>query len=347
MGRHEQIADGVDLYLGDCREVLPTLEGVDAIVTDPPYFKVKGETWDRQWDKPAAFIEWLGSIADEWHRLLAANGSLYCFASSKMAARVEVELLRRFNVLNRIRWAKPKFATKAEMFTKESLRCFFPSSEEIIFAEHYGADNAAKGEAGYVAKCDELRGFVFEPLRAYLDGERKRAGVAHRAVIAALGMTGHDSHFFSPVQWKLPLAGQYAAMRQLFNANAGDYLRREYEDLRREYEDLRRPFTVTADVPYTDTWTFDTVSHYPGKHPCEKPQDMLRHILKTSTRTGAVVLDCFMGGGSMGEACAAEGRRFIGIELDPAYFDIACKRIEQAVRHQRTALPFAARASDG
>jgi adenine-specific DNA-methyltransferase len=358
MGSHEQIADGVDLYLGDCREVLPTLEGVDAIVTDPPYFKVKGDAWDRQWDKPAAFIEWLGSIADEWQRLLAANGSLYCFASSKMAARVEVELLRRFNVLNRIRWAKPKFATKAEMFTKESLRCFFPSSEEVIFAEHYGADNAAKGEAGYVAKCDELRGFVFEPLRAYLDGERERAGwtvrrVAeeYQKVTGSRTVTGMAGHWFGQVQWALPTEQNYTWLRGLF---AGDYLRREYEDLRREYEDLRReyedlrrPFTVTADVPYTDTWTFDTVSHYPGKHPCEKPQDMLRHILKTSTRTGATVLDCFMGGGSMGEACAAEGRRFIGIELDPTYFDIACKRIEQAVRHQRTALPFAVRANDG
>jgi len=42
---------------GDCLEVMASMadNSVDAIVTDPPYFKVKGEEWDRQWDKPEAF----------------------------------------------------------------------------------------------------------------------------------------------------------------------------------------------------------------------------------------------------------------------------------------------------
>ena len=45
----------------------------------------------------------------------------------------------------------------------------------------------------------------------------------------------------------------------------------------------------------------------------------------------ATVLDPFMGSGTTGVACAHEGRRFIGIEREPKYFEIACKRIEQAV----------------
>jgi hypothetical protein len=39
---------------------------VDLIVTDPPYFKVKDEAWDRQWAKPEAFIAWLGTIEAGW-----------------------------------------------------------------------------------------------------------------------------------------------------------------------------------------------------------------------------------------------------------------------------------------
>ena len=345
MTRHETIADGVDLYLGDCRDVLPELEGVDAVVTDPPYFKVKGEAWDRQWDKPAAFVSWLGGIADEWLRLLKANGSLYCFASSRMAAHVEVELFRRFNVLNRIRWAKPKFATKAEMSDKDALRAFFPASEEIVFCEHYGADNAAKGEAGYIAKCDELRGFVFEPLRMYLKTEFEALGWNAdklNEICGTASMAGR--HYTARSQWCLPTAEHYAKLQEAANGHLRreyEDLRREYEDLRREYEDLRRPFFASADRPYTDTWTFDTVKPYPGKHPCEKPQDMLRHILKTSTRDGATVLDCFAGTASTGVACVKMNRRFIGIEMEPRYFDTACQRLEQAVRHQRTALPFA------
>jgi site-specific DNA-methyltransferase (adenine-specific) len=107
------------------------------------------------------------------------------------------------------------------------------------------------------------------------------------------------------------------------------HFRREYESLRQEYESLRRHFSVTADVPFTDVWTFKTVSHYPGKHPCEKPQDLLRHIISASSKPGAVVLDAFMGTGSTGVACRELGRSFIGIELDRSYCEIPRKRIEE------------------
>lgn len=148
---------GAALYLGDALEVLRSLpdSSVDLIATDPPYFRVKGLAWDRAWDNAAGFIAWIGQLTDEWARVLKPNGSLYCFASPKMAARVEVEIGKRLEVLNRITWRKPPYSTKAEMFRKEDLRMFFPASEAVIFAEHFGADNAAKGESGYGAECDK------------------------------------------------------------------------------------------------------------------------------------------------------------------------------------------------
>jgi len=331
------------LLHGDCLELLPTLpdNSVDLVLADPPYYKVKKEKWDRQWSDPQTFLSWLDDVAAQWQRVLKPNGSLYCFASPKMAARVEVMLAERFNVLTRITWQKPPFATKAEMFVKENLRAYFPASEAIIFCEHYGADNIAKGEAGYGAKCDELRGFVFEPLRAYLDSDRAAAGFTIRGVAEAFQkktgsrtVTGMAGHWFTAVQWALPTEENYLWLRQLFNQNGADYLRREYEELRQEYEELRRPFNVSADVPYTDVWTFATVKPYPNKHPCEKPQDLLRHIISASSREGAVVLDPFMGTGSAALACLATGRDFIGIEKDTehGYFDIAQQRIAEAQR---------------
>jgi adenine-specific DNA-methyltransferase len=322
---------------------------VDAIVTDPPYFKVKGEAWDRQWDKPTQFLAWLDTVAEQWQRLLKPNGSLYCFASPRMAGRVEVTVRKRFVVLNRIRWIKS--AGWHNKTRPEDLRSFLSPWEEVIFAEHYGADNIAKGEAGYAAKCDELRGFVFEPLRAYLDGERQRAGVTVRQVAEAFQqksgsrtVTGMAGHWFGHVQWVLPTQGNYEWLRELFhlrgnweeNAREGflrreyEDLRREYEDLRREYEDLRRPFSVTADVPYTDVWTFPTVQHYKGKHPCEKPLAMMEHIIRASTKPGAVVLDCFTGSGATGEACLNLGRQFVGIEKDATYAGQARRRLQVA-----------------
>lgn len=64
-------------------------------------------------------------------------------------------------------------------------------------------------------------------------------------------------------------------------------------------------------------------------HPTEKPVDLMRSIVEW---TDGVVLDPFMGSGTTGVACAKLGRKFIGIELEPKYFDIACKRIDEAYR---------------
>ncbi|TXH41312.1 MAG: site-specific DNA-methyltransferase [Desulfurellales bacterium] len=324
---------------GDCIDVMRSMpdKSIDLIVTDPPYFKVKGEAWDRQWDDADAFIRWLDTVAEQWHRLLRPNGSLYVFAWPKMAARVELLIGEQFNVLQRITWAKPAFSTKAEMNAKEGQRQFFPVSEAIIFAEHKGADNMAKGEAGYAAKCDELRGFVFEPLRTYLVTERDQAGFTNRRIDEAFRektgnpKSGMAGHWFGRSQWALPTAENYAWLRELFSRGDGhEYLRREYEDLRREYEDLRRPFSVTTDVPYTDVWTFPTVSTRSGKHSCEKPLDMIEHIVRASSRPGAVVLDSFAGSGVVGEAAIRLGRSFVGIEADPKWVERARARLTAA-----------------
>ena len=55
----------------------------------------------------------------------------------------------------------------------------------------------------------------------------------------------------------------------------------------------------------------------------------MRRLVKKTTGT---ILDPFMGSGTTGVACVKLGRKFIGIEIDEGYFDIACKRIEEAYR---------------
>ena len=65
-------------------------------------------------------------------------------------------------------------------------------------------------------------------------------------------------------------------------------------------------------------------------HPTEKPLKLFKYLIETSTNEGDLVLDCCMGSGTTGVACANTNRKFIGIELDNNYFDIASKRIEEA-----------------
>jgi len=69
-----------------------------------------------------------------------------------------------------------------------------------------------------------------------------------------------------------------------------------------------------------------------GGHPTEKPIKLMAEIIKDFTAHGETILDPFMGSGTTGVACVKLGRKFIGIELDEKYFDIACKRIEEAYR---------------
>ncbi len=312
---------------------------VDAIVTDPPYFGVKDEDWDNQWKNEAHFIQWIGELAVEWKRILKPNGSLYCFASPKMAARVEVKIGEVLNVLNRIRWTKDAgWHNKAE---KEALRSFLSPWEEIIFAEQFGADNIAKGEAGYEAKCDELRGFVFEPIRAYIAGEWERAGLTAKDANTATD-SQMASHYLSRVQWTLPTADKYRQLQEYANRVGGEYLRTQYEELRTQYEELRtqyeelrRPFNVTPDVPYTDVWTFKTVQAYEGKHVCEKPIALMEHIILSSTKPGAIVFDPFTGSGTTGVACAMNGRSFIGCEKDAHWHGYATRRIRKAAAQPR------------
>lgn len=67
-----------------------------------------------------------------------------------------------------------------------------------------------------------------------------------------------------------------------------------------------------------------------GAHPTEKPASLMREILLDFTNPGQTILDPFMGSGTTGVAALQLDRKFIGIELDESYFDIACKRIAEA-----------------
>ncbi len=65
-------------------------------------------------------------------------------------------------------------------------------------------------------------------------------------------------------------------------------------------------------------------------HTCPKPLNVMRQTVQRYTAAGETILDPFMGSGTTGVACVKLGRRFIGIEVEPKYFDIACRRIEAA-----------------
>ena len=69
-------------------------------------------------------------------------------------------------------------------------------------------------------------------------------------------------------------------------------------------------------------------------HPHQKPEWLSEHFIKKAVGS-EVILDPFMGVGGCGVACVNLSRKFIGIEIDPGYFDIACRRVEATYRQPR------------
>jgi DNA modification methylase len=67
-------------------------------------------------------------------------------------------------------------------------------------------------------------------------------------------------------------------------------------------------------------------------HPNEKPLPLVGHFITLHTLPGQLVVDPFMGGGTTGVSALQHGRKFIGMELDPAHFDTARRRIEDAYK---------------
>lgn len=80
--------------------------------------------------------------------------------------------------------------------------------------------------------------------------------------------------------------------------------------------------------------------HCIGKffHPTQKPVALIEWLIKTYTNENEIVLDNTMGSGTTGVACVNTNRKFIGIELDENYYNIACKRVEEAMNNKQLIL---------
>jgi len=72
-----------------------------------------------------------------------------------------------------------------------------------------------------------------------------------------------------------------------------------------------------------------------ARHTCPKPLNIMQRMVQRYVGADETILDPFMGSGTTGVACMKLGRKFIGIEIEPKYFDIACRRIEEAYRQPR------------
>ena len=338
MYKRKEVIGDATLYLGDCLEILPTLDKVDAVITDPPYFQVKQDSWDNQWLEVADFLGWADRVSLLIKSKLNFNGSLYWFCSPQMAGRIEGVLRGNFHILSNIVWNKggARKGAAGTGIDVTSLRTLWTANtERIIFAEHYGSDSKADSEAGYTEKCREALLGVLQIKTLCDELSVSRADIAEKIVKDYKNIESAKAQASNWILGKnFPNRKDFFRLKELIPIK-GEYedLKQEYEDLKQEYEDLRRPFNVDTADQWGDIWDFPIER---GQvHPTQKPEKLIAHIVKISSKPEQIILDPFMGSGTTGVACMNLGRKFIGIEIEEKYFDIACERITQAQNQGR------------
>jgi len=306
--------DDSALLHGDSLEILKLIDdnSIDLVLTDPPYHSTKKKNiyGDADFIDDTAFIDWIAQYAVEWKRILRPNGSLYLFCSSDMAPFLYVRLNELMNMHNIVTWTKPNepgYDGWKQKMKKTSLRRWYPHSERIIFCTPAVEGNLKRSPLGHFLKqcrlkCEMTANELTELAGAY--------GKVNNGGAVSNWETGRN----------IPSPAQYEKICEAFIGTS-------HIQLMPAYEDVVRPFDIDPTDYYVDAWNHINVRQYKGKHPAEKPADLLELIITTSSYKGDVVLDAFSGSGATLSAASKLGRRSIGIEIDDHWIRYAADRL--------------------
>lgn len=190
---------------------------------------------------------------------------------------------------------------------KESLRQWYPHSERIIFMENAVDGNLFKSYFG-----------------SQLTVWRKSVKMSTIKLAEITGAYGKVNHGGAVANWE---AGRNIPSREQYEKIKAALTEAGVEDIP-DFEDIIRPFNVNKDVEFTDVWTFENVRQYRGKHPAEKPVDLLKHAINATTYPGDIVLDCFAGSGSTGVAALELERKSILFEIEEKWSNYAADKMQ-------------------
>lgn len=311
----------IDLRLGDCLEILPTIpdESIDLVFVDPPYNIGKAA-----WDRIDGYLEWCDEWIAECSRVLKPNGAFWVSHSKPLVlAQLSTMVAQRGRgLVNWITWWKhsgeQELGRANALKGTDGLRSWFPAEEFLV----YHAD-----EGAWTSQCDRERGFIFEPLRAYLAEERELSSKPFGWFDRRIGTNGLSKKDFNHAQWQLPTESTYT-IYQTTGRFCRDYedLRTEFEITRTEFESLRYTFNNPGKM--SSVWQIPPAKA--NGHETPKPEELLRRIILATSNEGDTVLDPMMGSGTTGVVCREFRRKFVGIEKEPKYYEMAKERIETA-----------------
>jgi hypothetical protein len=260
--RHEILADGVELWLGDCRDVLPLVGKVDAVVTSPPYDGIReyGE----------------GFCGFDWESVISA------LAKSLNQGGVIV-----WNVADQtVNGSETGTSFRQAL---HAMSCGLRLHDTMIY-------------------CKE--GVTFP------DANRYHPAFEYVFVFS----NGAPKCFNGIKDWR----NKWAGTKMHGTDRLADGSTKQISGVGRIVPDcgLRRNWWVVS-----NSYTGDT-----GGHPAPMPYSLAYDQIASWTNSGDLIADPCLGSGTTGVAAVKQGRRFVGVEIEPKYFDIACRRISDALK---------------
>jgi len=324
LGRHRVFCG--DSTLRTSYEKLMGGKNADLVFTDPPYGMKKeneGVLNDNlNYDKLLEFNKlWIPLTFD----FMKEVGSWYCWGIDEPLMDVYSHILKpmageqKLTFRNLITWDKGN----GQGQRAEEFRSYAVADEKCLFV--------MGGVQGFNTNQDNYFE-AWEPIRLYLEGEKKKMGWTDKWIAEQLGVDPR-LHWFSKSQWDLPTEEKYKALQALSNKEA---FKKEYEEIKKEYEEIKKEYYATR--AYFDNthdnmnnvWHFERTSQQEregtGEHATPKPLALCAMAIKSSSRESEIVLDVFLGSGSTLIACEQTDRTCYGMELDPKYVDVIRKR---------------------
>lgn len=341
----------VKLMQGDCLKSMKEIQdgSVDLVLTDPPYGTMKGiEKSKASKDigyKPHDWDEVINihDMFAECSRVLRPNGKCVLFGQEPYTSNIITSALPSLPFCYRAVWVKNQAANVLSC-NKAMVKLF----EDVCVFSKVSPKHDFNGKNPLREYFRDVLRFIGAKSAKEINkklGHRKAEHCFYvtegkREVKSKIGSKADHTTRISSSQFALCTEQTYNELIFVFGIDKMQGFKK-YSYLL-ELETRYRNYIINKinqENPSTfNLWqgnkTKSNVLQYPkdkdGFHPTQKPVALLEDLIQTFSNEGNTVLDFTMGSGSTGVACVNTGRRFIGIELDPDYFAIAQKRIQEA-----------------
>ena len=296
------------LYQGDCLIESDKIESgsVDLILTDLPYGTVKNAKFydycgGVQWD----IIIDTKKIMQLSNRILRRNGKMVLFAQQPFSNELMNNALPNLPYSYTMIWEKDNFANPL-ISAKAPVNYY---EDILIFSKKYDTE--------------------INPIQQYLLKEFKKCAKPISFYKELCGFTGNQPYnWFSPKndgtkQWAFPIKKHYLKIQQ-----NTDFFKKPFEEIEEIDLNYRSTFNLWEGNKHKSN-ILKYKKDYNGYHPTQKPVLLLEDLIKTFSNENDLVVDLTTGSGSTGVAALRTGRRFVGIEKDQKYFDIAVRRVSE------------------